>query len=171
MPQGGSLTCGRQYYFSELHFFKQIISEYTYFLVYGNVWVCPYLLFHGVLFLYIYIYIYVYIYIYIIYIYFFFSSFFSAVLCTHKGLCAIHPWDCVGVWAVLTFCGFLFCLSFFCGNAQQKCRHMKGLNIECAVCHVTGEILCLLICSSPQTLKTIATELYTPQSFVPCADL
>ena len=123
-------------------------------------------------FSYIYIYIRIYIYIYLfIFFFIFFSSFFSAVLCTHKGLCAIHPWDCVGVWAVLTFCGFLFCLSFFCGNAQQKCRHMKGLNIECAVCHMTGEILCLLICSSPQTLKTIATELYTPQSFVPCADL
>ena len=36
----------------------------------------------------------------------------------------------------------------------SECCHIKVLNIECAVCHVTGNI-CSLVHSSPQTPKMI----------------
>ena len=39
----------------------------------------------------------------------------------------------------------------------KECRHIKGLNIECTVCHVTGNIYSL-VQSSSQTPKTIALD-------------
>ena len=40
---------------------------------------------------------------------------------------------------------------------KMQCCHIKGLTMECTVCHVNqNNNICLLVCSSPQMSKTIA---------------